>query len=452
LQPFKFNFFEILSVGCLSQEGVSYYTLVFAMTALPIVVIALLMTLGKIVGGEMQQFARTASLATMYLVLPSVSTLVFGLFPCDDLANGEEYLRADYSLSCLSPVRPGIITYGAVMLLVYPLGIPAVFAWLLVRRKSKIKASVAERDEDEAIRGTCFLWEAYKPKYWWYEIFETARRLALTGGLGLIKPGTETQLATGLLLATIGMVVQARFSPYLNKRDNVLSLLSNIQIFLVLMAALMLAKSGNLVDKEDNDDKYDESGMGNVLIAVNVLAGLTFVFWGYFETVMAINEEEEGRREGGDMGAFQVFASFRKKASLRSFMAGGSSKSTSANSSKDLAPVVEESSEDDSKDDSSKGDFEMTEIYGSDGDARIASVNPMRSSKSFVKSANSKDGVADVASEPEAAVKNEVSWADEDVYIAHYDPGADAYYYENRASGLVVWNAPKGANVIHNSV
>ena len=63
------------------------------------------------------------------------------------------------------PQSRGIVAYAALMLLVYPVGVPATFVWLLGRKKEVLKQKEARKD-DESVQGIAFLWEAYKPEYW----------------------------------------------------------------------------------------------------------------------------------------------------------------------------------------------------------------------------------------------------------------------------------------------
>jgi hypothetical protein len=58
------------------------------------------------------------------------------------------------------------------------------------------------RDEiakEDSVRGKNlarlrFLWDAYEPSCWWFEVFETWRRLMLTCVLGMLAPGTPGQV------------------------------------------------------------------------------------------------------------------------------------------------------------------------------------------------------------------------------------------------------------------
>ena len=46
-----------------------------------------------------------------------------------------------------------------------------------------------------------FLFEPYKPEFWYFEVIVTVWRLMMTGVLSAIQPGTHTQYATGLLVS-----------------------------------------------------------------------------------------------------------------------------------------------------------------------------------------------------------------------------------------------------------
>ena len=150
------------------------------------------------------------------------------------------------------------------------------------RCRDSIKKPVDERVEDESIVGYSFLFESYKPKFWWFELAETSRRLALTGILATVKPGTETQLFSGILLSLIAIVVTTWFQPYHDGRDNVIAVSMNLQIALITLTALAL-KRAQEVGTDSPDEAYDEKGMGVLLIVFNVLLIFVFIFYGWGE-------------------------------------------------------------------------------------------------------------------------------------------------------------------------
>ena len=116
------------------------------------------------------------------------------------------------------------------MVAIYPIGVPLLFAYLLFKKRERIKKPMEEREKDEELFGMEFLFDNYKPKFWYFEIIVTVLRLLLTGVLGLIEPGSSTQLSVGMLIAFGAVAIGCWFRPYENKRDNVLSILSYIQV------------------------------------------------------------------------------------------------------------------------------------------------------------------------------------------------------------------------------
>ena len=65
------------------------------------------------------------------------------------------------------------------MVVLFPVGIPAMYAALLWRKRARLR-DADQRDDDRGIRHLAFLWQTYKPEYWWFEVFECGRKLALT--------------------------------------------------------------------------------------------------------------------------------------------------------------------------------------------------------------------------------------------------------------------------------
>ena len=116
------------------------------------------------------------------------------------------------------------------MIIFYPIGVPLLFAYLLFKKRERIKKPMEEREKDEELFGMEFLFDNYKPKFWYFEIIVTVLRLLLTGVLGLIEPGSSTQLSVGMLISLLAIVIICCSFPYENGRDSVLSILSYVQV------------------------------------------------------------------------------------------------------------------------------------------------------------------------------------------------------------------------------
>ena len=79
---------------------------------------------------------KDAAIAVTFLVLPTVTTTIFKIFPCDKLDNKEEYLHADYSLSCKSASHQVWVAFGVAMVLVWPIGVLSMYVVIPNERTS----------------------------------------------------------------------------------------------------------------------------------------------------------------------------------------------------------------------------------------------------------------------------------------------------------------------------
>jgi hypothetical protein len=59
-----------------------------------------------------------------------------------------------------------------------------------------------------------FLWKAYEPRFWYWEVVETTRRLMLTAVLSVIAPGSPAQTVVAILLAMMYMKIYDVMEPY----------------------------------------------------------------------------------------------------------------------------------------------------------------------------------------------------------------------------------------------
>lgn len=82
-----------------------------------------------------------------YLVLPSVTTTIFSAFPTFNanpsnvagLPVASKFLAVDYSIVYGSYRYWQGVTWAIVMILVYPVGIPLLYLWMLYRNRNEIQ-------------------------------------------------------------------------------------------------------------------------------------------------------------------------------------------------------------------------------------------------------------------------------------------------------------------------
>lgn len=155
-------------------------------------------------------------LFTSYMVLPGVAVYIFGTFSCHDINSDESYLRVDYSISCTSERYKSGTTWAAVMAAVYCVGVPFSYFILLHKRKETIKARevphTCSKMDLLKIVPLKFLFSAYEPQFWYWEVIETYRRLILTGVLVLVSQGDPLQLVIGMVLAVFFIKLYAYYS------------------------------------------------------------------------------------------------------------------------------------------------------------------------------------------------------------------------------------------------
>lgn len=223
-----------------------------------------------------QKHVSMALLVT-FLVYTSVSSVVFQTFGCDPLDDGCNYLRADYRIRCDSPKHQAFRVYAAVMVVVYPVGIPALYAFLLFTNRTVLQ-DARKRDREINAKSTADLWKPYKPSQFHYEVIECGRRILLTGVVVFIYPNTSAQVAVTLAMAFAFSIISESLAPYLSPWDKWLSRTGHVIVFLSMYLALLLKVD---VSKERNRSQ-------RVFEVVLVAAHVSMVLAVVVETLMVV--------------------------------------------------------------------------------------------------------------------------------------------------------------------
>ncbi|CAM9881399.1 unnamed protein product [Choristocarpus tenellus] len=254
----------IVSVGCIVDTD--FHDRMLATTISPLVVTALLagtyiVAVHRTRNSEdalLKVRHRHASMILLltFLVYSPVSSSVFRMFACDPL-DGKTYLRADYRILCTDSKHRALPVYAAMMIAVYPVGIPLLYAILLFQCRNIL--SDDSREGNLRVRPIADLWTPYRPERFYYEVVEYFRRIFLTGIVVFIAPNTAAQIAVTALLAFAFFTVSEVLSPYASKVDTWLSRWGHIVVFLTMFFALLLK-----VDVSTEDD--DSQGVFSVFL------------------------------------------------------------------------------------------------------------------------------------------------------------------------------------------
>lgn len=203
-------------------------------------------------------------LLVSFLVYSSVSATIFQVFACETLSDAKSYLRADYRIECDSSKHQAFQVFAGCMILVYPLGIPLFYAYLLYtnRRVLATEGDGEPRETRPEVQPISDLWAPYKPGRFYYEVIECLRRIMLTGVVVFIYPNTAAQVAVTLMIALFFIVVSLLLAPFVSKWDASLSLIGHGVIFTSVYVALL-----SKVDVTDERDASQEVFAGILVSA-----------------------------------------------------------------------------------------------------------------------------------------------------------------------------------------
>jgi len=260
---------------------------------------------------------------------------------------------------------------------------------------------------------------------WYFEILETARRLLLTGVLGLIKPGSGTQLAAGMVITLAALVGSAYLKPFLYKRDNALYILTNVEIFLVLMTGLLMKlwKASSLAGDDVSD--FDASQLGIVLITMNVLLVLVVLFICIVQIIVVKQEAEEERLLSSDDSTMGINSRITGASGLNKIRKHNDAWAT-------LTKVMSSTS------------------IGSEGSIRSWKKKKMKRKIKVVKKTVMEDKVAEMEM---TDIKRDSSFNMDNpmmrppippstTWITHVDVATGNEYYENSKTGETLWDKP----------
>ncbi|KAL1522821.1 hypothetical protein AB1Y20_017790 [Prymnesium parvum] len=181
------------------------------------------------------------TLSITFLLVPSTATRIFKTFLCDryEYNEGEvrRYVQDDLSLSCDSDEYASTWRTAFAMLLIWPVGVPILYAWLLWA----FKEPLAIQRSDSLKRAVEFLAGDYKPGAFWWEPLEMCRKLTLTGWLLLISEELEQARVLWALLSTISFLsFFLVFRPVRRGEGSFLMVIVQLSLVLVYTCVLVI--------------------------------------------------------------------------------------------------------------------------------------------------------------------------------------------------------------------
>lgn len=163
------------------------------------------------------------------------------------------------------------------MIIIYPLGIPALYATMVWANRATLSdAAAMEREAANnwpTVGHLKFLVLAYRSELYFFEVFECGRRLALASAIGMLDPSSAASAVLGLLISYGCIYVFQRFEPFKNVRDNALGITLAYSLTLFFTAALMIKTNATGTSPEE------QSIFGACLVVV-LAAGPIFITYG----------------------------------------------------------------------------------------------------------------------------------------------------------------------------
>lgn len=254
-----------------------------------------------------------AFLVLTFLVYSTVSSTIFQTFAWDDVLSDPEstdstnytYLRVDYSVNANTTEHTNYMIYAGVMIFVYPLGIPALYTYLLwlsrahfsnlsivtdasqpveeveIAPSSSLRfAEEVSQEEPEVmvakpknvdvvsgqdlVDSARFLWGAYVPLFFYWEILECFRRILQTGIIVFLFPGTAAQISISCIFALVSIVVIAIYRPHADRFDFMLYMSGSVLVFLTMYLGL------NMKVDVGNETAQSQAAFSALLITLHL--------------------------------------------------------------------------------------------------------------------------------------------------------------------------------------
>ncbi|XP_032227807.2 uncharacterized protein LOC116611540 [Nematostella vectensis] len=220
----------------------------------------------------------------LMLLYPSFTQKVLSILPgtcirvCSDRTQEkcQSYLRSDVSIIC-EGARFERLSRLAYVGTAFALIIPALGLLLLWRTLKK-------KDDDEVKQGMRFLYEGYKPRFFYWEMIETYRKLVLVVSAVLMDQESRLNLGVPSIVSGVYAVFFCHFQPMKYTSDHWLQL-STLMVTMVNGQIAMLLRLPVDEVPPEIDREVDSVGvlalvlMGNLLVAFIAAGSLLYAVW-----------------------------------------------------------------------------------------------------------------------------------------------------------------------------
>jgi hypothetical protein len=229
-------------------------------------------------------------LFTLFLLYPTVSSIVIRLYSCRTI-EGVSYLVADFNIRCSSSRWFNAALYNVVFVVIYPIGILSMFAWILWENRDRL-------NEFECLIQFGFLYGDYNHDVWWFELVDMSHKLFMTSALALIPD--DAVHAVALVVLGLHFIGLLWMNPYVRKGDDRLHLLCQGILFLYVLGGYVYGLASVYDSATDT--------MLSVLFIVMVVGIALYVIFQVVSVAMKLYKIRNNRikKEAGAAAAIEV--------------------------------------------------------------------------------------------------------------------------------------------------
>ena len=205
----------------------------------------------------------------VFFLYPGLTIKIFTVWKCVEIDKGQFYMAENMSVRCFSSEQwVGLAIASVFAMLVFVIGIPVgTFVILRRMRNMQLKGRKRKKEDptyvdietDSQMQSFGSLIEGYEDEFWWWEVVEMFKKMALTGGLVLIAPGSSSQILLGCLISLFYILAFVRFLPCAEIDNDQTQFISSLQILLTLLAGFALKT-------ESEDSGLYESWLMDILL------------------------------------------------------------------------------------------------------------------------------------------------------------------------------------------
>ena len=117
---------------------------------------------------EVRQEAVGRLFLMIFLLYPALTAKIFEAFRCRELGDeldGAKVLLVDYTVDCNSAHYSIILSVASVLVLLWPIGVPAMLFYQLYKHKQLIQA-----EDEDTLKEFSFIIDDYKPEFYYWEV------------------------------------------------------------------------------------------------------------------------------------------------------------------------------------------------------------------------------------------------------------------------------------------